>query len=472
MPAIGWDSPAMTRRAPLSPLGLRLAAAFVVVAVAALSVLAALMVVGARSGVSDLVADVHAEDARAAAVAAAQAYERTGGWSGADLAPAVAIAARGQATLTVRDIDGRLLSASTDELAEMMLRMHGVQLVDTDRGEPVQADVVVDDSHVGTIELRFPDSHLPTPERQIRSVLFRNVLLGALLAVAVAVAVAVFVARRVTRPIVALTTAVEGVEAGEPGVRVELSDAPGELRTLAATFNRMAAAVEHEDQLRRQLVADVAHELRTPLTILRGTTEALVDGVAEPDDGTMQSLHEEVLRLAHLVDDLHTLATADAANLHVRLEPVDLERVVASVAELARGAADAADIELRTELEPALALADAERVKQIVSTLVGNALVYTPTGGTITLRTAAEPGGAAITVSDSGPGIEPVDLPLVFERFYRGTTAQGTGSGIGLAIAHELVAALGGEISASNDPAGGAVFTVSLWAPNPGPRDH
>ena len=190
------------------------------------------------------------------------------------------------------------------------------------------------------------------------------------------------------------------------------------------------------------------------------------------DDGTMQSLHEEVLRLAHLVDDLHTLATADAANLHVRLEPVDLERVVASVAELARGAADAADIELRTELEPALALADAERVKQIVSTLVGNALVYTPTGGTITLRTTAEPGGAAITVSDSGPGIEPVDLPLVFERFYRGTTAQGTGSGIGLAIAHELVAALGGEISASNDPAGGAVFTVSLWAPNPGPRDH
>jgi two-component system sensor histidine kinase BaeS len=455
----------MIRPAPLSPLGVRLAAAFVVVAVAALTVLAALMVVGARSGVSELVADVHDEDARAAAVAAAQAYERADGWSGTDLAAAVAIAARGQATLSVRDADGRLVSASTDELAEMMLRMHGVRLADTARGDPVRAEVVVADVQVGTVELRFPDSHLPTPERQIRSVLFRNVLLGALLAVAVAVAVAVFVAGRVTRPIIALTAAVEGVGAGEPGVRVDLADAPGELRTLAETFNRMAAAVEREDQLRKQLVADVAHELRTPLTILRGTTEALLDGVAEADAGTLGSLHEEVLRLAHLVDDLHTLAAADAANLHVRREPVDLAPIVASVADLAAGAAEMAGIDLQTVLEESRALADVERVKQIVSTLVGNALVYTPTGGTITLRAAIESDAALIAVSDSGPGIEPVDLPHIFDRFYRGAAAQGIGSGIGLAVARELVVALGGEISASNGPEGGAVFTVRLPIP-------
>ena len=460
----------MTRRAPLSPLGVRLAAAFVVVAVAALTVLAALVVVSARSGVSDLVADVHDEDARAAAVAAAQAYERAGGWAGADLAPAVAIAARGQATLAVRDASGGLLSASTDELAEMMLRMHGVQPADTDRGEPVRADVMVDGVQVGVVELRFPDSHLPTPERQIRSVLFRNVLLGALLSVVVAVAVAVFVARRVTRPIVALTAAVEGVGAGEPGVRVELADAPGELRTLAETFNQMAAAVEREDQLRKQLVADVAHELRTPLTILRGTTEALVDGVTEADAGTLGSLHEEVLRLAHLVDDLHTLAAADAANLHLTRTPVDLAPIVASVADLAAGAADLAGIDLQTVLGESRAITDAERVKQIVSTLVGNALIYTPNGGTITLRTGIEANTALIVVSDSGPGIEPVDLPHIFARFYRGTTAQGTGSGIGLAVARELGVALGGEISASNGATGGAVFTVRL--PTPGEDQH
>ena len=227
----------------------------------------------------------------------------------------------------------------------------------------------------------------------------------------------------------------------------------------------MAEAVEREDQLRRQLVADVAHELRTPLTILRGTTEALVDGVTEADDATLGSLHEEVLRLAHLVDDLHTLAAADAANLHVRRVPADLAPIVASVADLAAGAADMAGIDLQTVLEESRVLTDPERVKQIVSTLVGNALVYTPTRGTITLRTGVEADAALIAVSDSGPGIEPVDLPHIFDRFYRGTTAHGIGSGIGLAVAQELVVALGGEITASNGPTGGAVFTVRLPLP-------
>ncbi|MEQ9161306.1 MAG: ATP-binding protein, partial [Ilumatobacter fluminis] len=317
---------------------------------------------------------------------------------------------------------------------------------------------------VGLIELRFPESHLPGPERQVRDVLLRNVFLGVLLAALVAIAVSVFVARRVARPIAALTDAVQGVGARQPGVRVEVPDAPGELRTLANTFNDMAAAIEHEDQLRRRLVADVAHELRTPLTILRGTTESLVDGVADPDDSTLGSLHEEVLRLSHLVDDLHTLASADAAALHVRRRPTDLASVVAAVADLAVGAADAAEISIATELDPAAATTDPERVTQIVSTLVGNALVYTPSGGTITLRTYSEAGQATIRVSDTGPGIDPDDLPHVFERFYRGRNAQGVGSGTGLAVAHELAAALDGSIEVSNGASGGASFLVRLPA--------
>jgi two-component system sensor histidine kinase BaeS len=451
-----------TKRSLLSPLGIRLAAAFVLVAVAGLVVLATLMIVGARSGVSELVADVHAEDARAAAIAAGQAYEQAGGWSGADLSNVVAIAARGQATLSVRDDAGRLVSASSDEVAEMMLRMHGVQLTDVARSGPVSAPVTVDGAEVGAVDLQFPDSHLPGPERQVRDVLVRNVLLGVLIAVLVAIAVSVFVARRVTRPIAALTTAVHGVGARQPGVRVDVPDAPGELRTLATTFNDMAAAIEREDQLRRRLVADVAHELRTPLTILRGTTESLVDGIAEPDDATLGSLHEEVLRLSHLVDDLHTLAAADAAVLHVRRRDVDVATLVGAVADLAAGAAEAAGISISTDLDQAAAFTDPERVTQIVSTLVGNALVYTPTGGMITLRTYSDAGHATIQVSDSGPGIDPDDLPHVFERFYRGRNAQGVGSGTGLAVASELAVALDGTIEVSDGPAGGASFTIRL----------
>lgn len=451
-----------SRRTLLSPLGIRLAAAFVVVAVAGLFVLAALTIVGARSGVSELVADVHHEDATAAAAAAAVAFEEADGWSDADLSNVVAIAARGQATLSIRGEDGRLVSASSDELAEMMLRMHGVQLTDVPRSDPVTAPVTVDGVEVGLIELRFPESHLPGPERQVRDVLLRNIFLGVLLAALVAIAVSVFVARRVTRPIAALTDAVQGVGARQPGVRVEVPDAPGELRTLASTFNDMAAAIEHEDHLRRRLVADVAHELRTPLTILRGTTESLVDGVADPDDSTLASLHEEVLRLSHLVDDLHTLASADAAVLHVRRRATDLASIVAAVADLAAGAADAAEISIATELGPAVATTDPERVTQIVSTLIGNALVYTPSGGTITLRTYSEAGQATIWVSDTGPGIDPDDLPHVFERFYRGRNAQGVGTGTGLAVAHELVGALDGSIEVSNGASGGASFLVRL----------
>lgn len=456
----------MTRRRLPSSLAVRLAAAFVSVAVAAVAVLAVLTLTSARRGVSTLVADVHAQDATTAAAAAASSYDSAGGWEGADLTSAAAIAARGQATLTLRDTSGRVLAAPADEAAEMMASMHGVAILDVDRDAPVTAAVVVDGRTVGSVELRFPSSHLPTPERQIRDALTRNALLGTGLAILSAVGVAVFVARRVSRPIAALTTAAAQVAAGDRDVRVDLGDAPGELGTLAATFDRMAAAVAREDRLRRQLVADVAHEVRTPLTILRGTTEALVDGVVAPDEATLASLHEEVLRLAQLVSDLETLAAADAAGLSLELAPVDLAAVAARVVDLARPAADAAGLTLTTAFEAALAVADDRRLHQVVTTLLANSFAYTPAGGEVTVRTGTDGDHAFLEVVDSGPGIAPADLPHVFERFYRGAaTSSVPGSGIGLAIARELVDAHGGSIDAANDPGGGARFTMRLPRP-------
>lgn len=456
----------MTGSRVLSPLGLRLAAAFVVVAVAAVAVLAALTLLSARDEVSSLVGEVHEDDAAAAAAAAGRAYERAGGWEHADLTSAAAVAARGQATLTVRGARDDVVTAHAHEAAEIMARMHGVAVAEVTRGEPVIAAVLVDGRQVGTVELRFPTSHLPTPERQIRDALSRNALLGAALAIVSAMAVAVFVARRVSRPINALTAAAADLESGRRDVRVDLSDAPGELGALAATFDRMAAAVAREDQLRRRLVADVAHEVRTPLTILRATTEALVDRVAEPDERTLASLHEEVLRLTQLVGDLETLAAADAAGLHLDRHDVDLAAIAAAVVELAAPAAEAAGLELVAHLSQAPADADEARLRQVLTTLAANAIAYTPAGGTISVRTGTAEGQAFLEVADTGTGITADDIPHVFERFYRGSAARGTtGSGIGLAVAHELVAAHGGTIEATNGPEGGAVFTVRLPAP-------
>ena len=448
----------------LSPLGVRLAAAFVTVAVAAVTVLGILSIVAARDEVSDLITDVHDDDARSAAAAAAAAYQDAGGWNGADLSPAVAVAARGQATLALADTDGTLIAAPADEAAEMMASMHGIEIVDVPRGDPITEQVLVDGQHVGTVALRFPSSHLPTPERQARDAIARTILAGGALAIVVAIVVAIFVARRVAAPITALTTAVAAVEAGHRGVRVNLPDAPGELGTLSTAFDRMATAVEHEDRLRRQLVADVAHEVRTPLTILRATTEGLVDGVLPADPATLASLHEEVLRLTQLVTDLETLAAADAAGLQLERAPIDLRDVASDVVDAVAGVISERNLSITTRLDPAPAEADERRIHQIVTNLVANAVRYSPPHASITIETGRlSDGEAFVRVTDSGRGLSEDDLGHVFDRFYRGSAAQGTeGSGVGLSIAAELASAHGGQLTADNAAGGGATFTLTL----------
>lgn len=440
--------------------------------VAAVVVYAALTVVSTREELTQLMLEVHRADAAAAAAAAAEAYGSAGSWERADLTGAVAVAARGQATLAVRDASGALVSAPAEEAARMLEQMHGVELVDIPRGEPVVAPVVVDGRTVGSLVLRFPEAHLPAPEAQVRSGLLRTATLGAALAVLVAIGVSAFVARRVSRPLVVLAGAAADFGAGRRGVRVGLADQPGELGVLSRAFDRMAESVEREEGLRRRLVREVAHEVRTPLAILRGTTEGLVDGVLEPDEDTLRSLHEEVLRLSGLVGDLETLAAADAAALRLDLRPVDLAEVVASAVALARGAALDAEIALETELVRAPVEGDAERLRQVVVNLLSNALRHTPPGGRIDVRTWADGEHAALEVLDSGPGIAPEDLPHVFERFFRGRGAErGPGSGIGLAVVAELVAAHGGDVEAGNRPEGGARLTVRLPLRRPGGDD-
>ncbi|HEU4526702.1 MAG TPA: ATP-binding protein [Actinomycetota bacterium] len=455
----------MTRSGGLlrSPLGLRLAAAFVFVALVAVGVYAVLTVTSTRAELRDLMLEVHEEDAAAAAGAAAEAYEAAGSWEAADLTGAVAVAARGQATLAVRDADGAVVAAPAEEAARMLEEMHGVELVDMPRGDPVTAPVVVNGEPVGSLVLRFPESHLSTSAEQVRSALSRTAVLGAGVAALVAIGITLFVVARMSRPIVALTDAAAEIEAGSRGVRVGLGDAPGELGVLSTAFDRMSESVERQEALRRQLTRDLAHEVRTPLTILRGTTEGLVDGVLEPDHETLRSLHDEVLRLTGLVGDLETLAAADAAALRLERRPVDLAEVAGAAAALARGAAADAEVMLDASLEPAPVEADPERLRQVVLNLLSNALRHTPAGGRIQIRTCATADGATLEVLDTGPGIAPEDLTHVFERFYRGAGAEGTsGSGIGLAVAAELVAAHGGSIEAWNREGGGAAFAVRI----------
>lgn len=453
----------MTRSAFLGPLGARLALAFVAVAVAAVAALGVLTLVASRSEVADLVDRRQSADAREIAAALAQAYEDAGGWEGARLDGAFALAAAAQAELVVLDAHGALVATRPATMEELMRRMHGGMgsVGNTELGPPRRVDVTVGGATVGSANLRFPESGLPAPERQVRDALGRTVVSGAALATLVALAVAVVVARRITRPLIALTDAARRLGAGERDARAGLPNATGEIGELSVAFDAMAEALQREDELRRNLVADVAHELRTPITILRASCEEMVDGLADPTPERLASLHDEVLRLGKIVEDLAALAAAEAAGLRLERGPVDLAAVAAGAVDLLRPRFEEKGLCLETRLEAVTVDGDAARLHQIVVNLLTNALKFTPEGGTVSVRVAPAGSFAELEVSDTGPGIDADELPHVFERFWRGRDAHGQGgSGIGLAIVAELARAHGGRAEARSRPGEGASFRV------------
>jgi len=221
-------------------------------------------------------------------------------------------------------------------------------------------------------------------------------------------------------------------------------------------IGRVSGAFTEQDRLRRQLMADVAHELRTPLSILQGRIEGLLDGVYPRDETHLTELLDETRHLARLVEDLGTLAHAEAGALELRKEPVDLGDLVRDVAAtLPRRIA----VEVPAELPPIEA--DPVRIRQVLLNLLANALRHTPAEGVIAVEVQAQPQRMLIRVRDTGSGIAPEDLPHLFERFQKGSDSRG--SGLGLPIARKLVLAHGGEIGIESVPGQGTEVTV--WLP-------
>jgi two-component system OmpR family sensor kinase/two-component system sensor histidine kinase BaeS len=284
--------------------------------------------------------------------------------------------------------------------------------------------------------------------------------------------------RNLGTPLAKIMAAADAVAEGDLSTRVE-EVGPGEFRRMARSFNRMTAELERADQQRRNLTADVAHELRTPLHILQGNLEGLQDGVYQPTSEHIEAMLDETQMLARLVDDLQTLSLAEAGQLPLRLEPVDIAELLADVGTSFSGQMQAAgiDFQLETEGTPAALTisGDIERLDQVLSNLMGNALRHTPRGGSILLRAESAPEGLRILVRDNGEGIPPDDLPYIFDRFWRGDKSRqrrsGAGSGLGLAIAKQFVSAHGGQISVESQLGGGTTFTIDLPRDNPRPTD-
>jgi two-component system sensor histidine kinase BaeS len=432
-------------------IGLRLALAFLAVALAAVALLAGLTAAFAAADVSSLATRQRAQLTQAIAVAAGSAWDRRShSWASPDLSPTLDLVARTGAGARILDGSGRVVAQSSG----FPVHSHGAQL---------SRPIVVQGERVGTAVVRFTGSGLGGADEALKVALLRAIAGAAGLAALLALLTGLAVARRITRPVTRLIRVTRAMGGGDRSARVGPVAAPGELRELATAFDQMADNLDRQEQLRRDLVADVAHELRTPIAVLQAGHEALLDGVAEPTPDQLASLREEVLRLARMVSDLQTLAAADAAVVQLSLRPGDLAGIAATAADSLAGRFEAAGITLQRKLRPVPVLADEHWLHQVVTNLLTNALKFTPSGGRVTIETGPADDRAVLQVSDTGTGIPADELPRIFDRFWRGKHASSvSGSGIGLAIAAELAQAHGGQLTAASQPGQGTEMTLTL----------
>jgi two-component system OmpR family sensor kinase/two-component system sensor histidine kinase BaeS len=317
----------------------------------------------------------------------------------------------------------------------------------------------------------------------------RALLVAGVLAGGLGILLGLGLSRGLTAPVARLTTAARRIAGGDLSQRVPETGS-AEMAALGRAFNQMAADLEKAEELRRNMVADVAHELRTPLSVLQGNLRAILDGVYPLEQGEIAALYDETRLLSRLVDDLHELAQAEAGQLHLDLRPTDVAEVVQTTVANLAVAAEAKEVRLTTDLADGIppVLADPDRLAQIMRNLLSNALRHTPEGGQITVSAMVLPSTprqqrtfVRIVVADTGEGIPPDDLPHVFDRFWRAersrarerggpsTTlrpfdfAQGRrSSGLGLAIARHLVQAHGGQMGVESEMGRGSRFWFTL----------
>jgi two-component system sensor histidine kinase BaeS len=286
-------------------------------------------------------------------------------------------------------------------------------------------------------------------------------------------------AHGLTRSLVALTRAAEKMKEGDYTQRVEPPASEDELGRLAITFNAMANTIESDvtelrlqEQMRRDLVANIAHDLITPLTSIQGLSEALADEVISDPKARQETallIGREVQRLRRLVGDMQHTSSLEAGHFKLDLAPLDLHALVDEMLAVIGPECEQAEISVYNKISPSapLVLADSDRVTQVLLNLVDNARHHTLAGGTITIGAEVEGKNMKVSVTDTGTGIDPADLPHIFDRFYRADRSRSGstgGSGLGLSIVKAIITSHGGTIHAESTPGEGTsiVFTLPL----------
>jgi len=333
------------------------------------------------------------------------------------------------------------------------------------------------------IDRRFPDINLERnlPNITIRApkaiqddttrfleTMARTSLLAIGLSGGLAILASTWLFWNITRPLAKLRSAAEAIAAGDLQARVPLKSRD-EVGRVAKAFNTMASELEQEERLRKRMVADVAHELRTPLSVMRGNLEAMIDDLIPASEVELDAIHQEVMRLARLVEDLRILSLADAGELQLKMQAVDPGALVETAVRRLTATAQAKGVTLSGDIggDSVSVMGDEGKLQQVLANLIGNAIRHAPEGSQVTVQARPAGNEVQLIVSDQGPGVDPKALPSLFERFWKGDRARvrtidGGGSGLGLSIVRQLVDLHGGRVEASLPEDGGLQVTVSL----------
>jgi signal transduction histidine kinase len=315
---------------------------------------------------------------------------------------------------------------------------------------------------------------LPEPRFAVLAFFAENLFLplveaGAIGAL-VSLALALVIARSIALPLQKMAAVAQGIARGDHSQTAPIGG-PDEVRALGQSLNRMSSQVQATQQAQRDFLANVSHELKTPLTSIQGFAQAMFDGTAESPEAVKRSaniIYSEADRLRRLVEGLLDLARLDVGLRALTRAPLDLRQVLAAVVEKFSLRAKEKGVTLRGEWPPSLPtmVGDADRLAQVFTNLLDNALKHTPAGGSVALAAAVVPDGVEVTVTDTGPGIPPDDLKRIFERFYQVDKSRvrptGGGVGLGLTITKEIVEAHGGSVRVESVVGLGTKFTVRL----------
>lgn len=337
----------------------------------------------------------------------------------------------------------------------------------------VRGNIRVDNETVAYLYYYDVDAaNITIVSRGVRSTVTFMLLTGAFVFMLISLLVAYWLSKKLTNPLTILTSAISRLGNGEYGVQASVNS-KDEYETVSNAFNEMSGQLQRAEEVRRNLVADVAHELRTPITIIRGKLDLLQQEGRPVEPESMLPLQDELIRLTRLVGDLHQLSLAESRKIILEKEQTDLAELLARIIHRVTPDAEDKDIDIRlvNQSKTARVYVDPMRITQVFLNLLINAIRYTPKGGSVNItidEVVSKEAGKnmlRISITDTGTGIEPEHLPFVFNRFYRtdeARTRNSGGMGLGLAIAKEFVLAHKGTIEVDSRVGHGTTFTVRI----------